>query len=314
MIVPEGANALESAELATDARRFGACLYVPAVRDLVSVVRGERLGELSSIIFCTEDSIDESDLPRALENLRAALAVLETSSSRHWFVRVRNPRVLEGVLGMPGNEKLAGFVLPKVHAGNFPHYWSCLEGTSHAIMPTLETREAFCESSMAQLRQMLSQEDIRRRVACLRIGGNDLLSLLGLRRPRGKTVYQTPVGDVIARLVTWFKPWGFQLAAPVFEYLDDAGTLAEELEIDRDWGLCPKAAIHPDQVARIEEFYRVHRAELDAAVKILEADSRAVFRFQDSMCEPATHLNWARTVVVAADRFGTRTPKASDVI
>lgn len=297
-----------------DARQVGACLYVPAVRDLPAVVRGERLKEIASVIFCTEDSIDESDLPRALENLRSALAVLEPSPDRHWFVRVRNPWVLDRVLEMPGSERLSGFVLPKVHAGNFPEYWSRLEKTSHAFMPTLETREAFSEAAMVALREILSDDKIRRRVACLRIGGNDLLSLLGLRRPRGKTVYQTPVGDVIARLVTWFRPWGFLLAAPVFEYLDDAGTLAEELEIDRDWGLCPKAAIHPDQVARIEEFYRVHRSELDAAVRILEAGSRAVFRFQDSMCEPATHLNWARTVVMAADRFGTRAPDPADVV
>lgn len=297
-----------------DARQIGACLYVPAVRDLSSIVRGERLAEVASVIFCTEDSIDESDLPRAMDNLRAALAELRPSPGRHRFVRVRNPRVLDQVLEMPGVENLCGFVLPKVHAGNFPDYWSRLQGTHHAFMPTLETREAFCEQKMVALREMFSDAKIRPRVACLRIGGNDLLSLLGLRRPRGKTVYQTPVGDVIARLVTWFRPWGFLLAAPVFEYLDDAGTLAEELEIDRDWGLCPKAAIHPDQVVRIEEFYRVHRAELDAAVRILEADSQAVFRFQDSMCEPATHLNWARTVVMAADRFGTRSPSPADAV
>lgn len=297
-----------------DARQVGACLYVPAVRDLVGIVRGERLAEVASVIFCTEDSIDESDLPRALGNIRDALAEIRPTPGLHRFVRVRNPRVLDQVLEMPGAENLDGFVLPKVHAENFPDYWSRLRGTVHAFMPTLETREAFCEQEMAALRGMLSDVEIRRRVACLRIGGNDLLSLLGLRRPRGKTVYQTPVGEVIARLVTWFRPWGFQLAAPVFEYLDDAGTLAEELEIDRDWGLCPKAAIHPDQVARIEEFYRVHRAELDAAVRILEADSKAVFRFQDSMCEPATHLNWARTVVMAADRFGTRSPDPADAL
>ncbi|HNY30386.1 MAG TPA: HpcH/HpaI aldolase/citrate lyase family protein [Fibrobacteria bacterium] len=304
---------MEGFESAPDARRFGACLYVPAVRDLVSVVRGERLGDVSSIIFCTEDAIDVSDLPRALENLAAALSILEPQAGRNWFVRVRDPMVLRRVLEMPGSHLLTGFVLPKVHAGNFPAYWSLLEGTRHLLMPTLETREAFSESSMTELRRLMSDDGIRRRIACLRIGGNDLLSLLGLRRPRGKTVYQTPIGDVIARLVTWFRPWGFQLAAPVFEYLDDAGTLSEELEIDRDWGLCPKAAIHPDQVGRIEEFHRVHPAELDAAVKILQAGSTAVFRFQDSMCEPATHLNWARTVVIAADRFGTR-PAPSDAI
>ena len=43
------------------------------------------------------------------------------------------------------------------------------------------------------------------------IGGNDLLNLLGLRRQRGHTLYETPLGAVIARLVTTFKPHGFRV-------------------------------------------------------------------------------------------------------
>ena len=57
----------------------------------------------------------------------------------------------------------------------------------------------------------------RARILVLRIGGNDLLNLLGLRRQRGHTLYETPLGAVIARLVTTFKPHGFRLSAPVFE-------------------------------------------------------------------------------------------------
>lgn len=291
---------------ACDAHSFGACLYVPAIRDLRPLVRLERLPQVRSLIFCTEDSIDASQLPQALENLAQALAETVPLPGFHRFVRVRDPGVLRQVLSMPNVGALDGFVLPKVHPGNFGQYWQALEGTGHLVMPTLETREAFQESQMATLRDLLLPESVRSRVACLRIGGNDLLSLLGMRRPRGKTIHQTPIGDVMARLVTWFRPWGFQLAAPVFEYLDDAGTLAEELEIDRDWGLCPKAAIHPDQVGRIEEYYRVDPADLEAARKILEADTEAVFKFQESMCEPATHRAWARSVVRSAHRFGTQ--------
>jgi citrate lyase beta subunit len=40
----------------------------------------------------------------------------------------------------------------------------------------------------------------------LRIGGNDLMKLIGIRRPRDRTIYQTPIGYVIANLVTIFKP------------------------------------------------------------------------------------------------------------
>jgi hypothetical protein len=41
-----------------DATELGASLYLPATRlDLLDVVRGERLSEVRSVIFCTEDSV-----------------------------------------------------------------------------------------------------------------------------------------------------------------------------------------------------------------------------------------------------------------
>ena len=173
-------------------------------------------------------------------------------------------------------------------------------------MPTLETKEVFDEREMIALRKLLERSGMQERVLSLRIGGNDLLSLLGMRRPRGRTLYQTSLGPVIARLVTTFKPSGFNLSAPVFEYLEDVLTLRREVEEDLAHGLIGKTAIHPDQVPVIHACYGVHASDLEMAERILREDAPAVFRMHDSMCEPATHRSWAHCLRKSASCFGLR--------
>jgi len=290
-----------------DATELGASLYVPATRpDLLEVVRGEKLSAVRSLIFCTEDSVNEKDVDFAIENLREPLRALSCGSHQMRFIRVRNPAVMRQVLALPGIEKLDGFVLPKVTRGSLAEYLKVLRGSGHLIMPTLETKEVFDEREMTALRRAMDKDTVRERVLSLRIGGNDLLSILGMRRPRGRTLYQTPLGPVIARLVTTFKPSGFNLSAPVFEFLDDVATLEREVEEDMAHGLVGKTAIHPDQVPLIHACYRVHAADLDMAHHILSHDAPAVFRMHGSMCEPATHRNWAHNLCKSATYFGLR--------
>jgi len=58
----------------SDVQELGASLYVPTTRDdLHQIARGERLCELRSVIFCTEDAVKARDLPNALENLRGVV-------------------------------------------------------------------------------------------------------------------------------------------------------------------------------------------------------------------------------------------------
>lgn len=291
-----------------DATELGASLYVPATRcDLLAIVRGEKLQEARSIILCTEDSVREDEVQLGLRNLRGALPHIRPSAERMVFVRARNPAVLSDVLAMAGVDRLDGFVLPKVTAATLPAYLRQLgRHPRHYLMPTLETREVFDEREMCALRRQLEHKSVRERVLTLRIGGNDLLSLLGMRRPRGRTLYQTPIGPVISRLVTTFKPSGFSLSAPVFEYLRDIETLVREVEEDLAHGLVGKTAIHPDQIPIIHACYRVREADLEMASKILDEDAPAVFKMDHSMCEPATHRNWAQRLIKSASCFGLR--------
>jgi citrate lyase beta subunit len=172
------------------------------------------------------------------------------------------------------------------------------------VMPTLETVETFDLAEMTALRRRLLLPIYRDRVLSLRIGGNDLLNLLGIRRPGDRTLYRTPLGLTIAQLVTVFRPFGFNLTAPVFERLDSPGLLARETRTDLAQGLFGKTAIHPDQVPLIESQYRVHARDLEAAQQILDVSAPAVFRLHGAMCEPTTHHRWASQIIERARLYG----------
>lgn len=291
-----------------DKTMLGASLYVPAThKDLQQIANGTLLGDVRSLIFCTEDAVADSELGYALFNLSLALAQIPERPGMNRFVRVRSPEILQRVLAMPGAQKLNGFVLPKVTRHNFEDYFQHIRSTHdkhYQLMPTLETAEVFDEGEMKRFRQCLEAPDVREHILALRIGGNDLLALLGIRRPRHLTIYRTPLGAVISRLVTTFLPYGFALTAPVFEHLDNPALLAQEVHEDLAHGLVGKTAIHPSQVALIEQHYRVHRNDIEAALRIMDCTSPAVFKMNDSMCEVATHRAWAHGVVEQARIFG----------
>jgi citrate lyase beta subunit len=284
---------------------LGAPLYMPAHRfDLMDCANGEKLQFLRSMIFCTEDAVSHAEVDSSLRHLGLCLQGFRDTPHRYRFIRARNPEILARLLELPGIEKIDGFVLPKFNGQVFNAYFDQLQGTQFKVMPTLETKEVFDVGAMAELRQALAQEEIFSRILMLRIGGNDLMNLLGIRRPRNMTLYATPLGHVIAQLVTAFKPHGFALSAPVFEYLDDAATLEQEIRLDLAHGLVGKTAIHPTQVPVIEAMYSVGKEDHEMALSLAQSSSPAVFRMHDAMCEVATHQQWGRDILERRHYYG----------
>ncbi len=286
---------------------LGASLYMPAHRrDLMDCANGEKLQALRSMIFCTEDAVADTEVDSSLRHLGLCLQGFKDAPHRFRFIRARNPEILARLLALPDIEKVDGFVLPKFNASNFHAYFDQLQGTSFKVMPTLETRDVFDAGAMRDLRQALAQDAIFARILMLRIGGNDLMNLLGIRRPRAMTLYETPLGHVIAQLVTVFKPYGFSLAAPVFEYLDDAATLQKEIRLDLAHGLIGKTAIHPTQVPVIEAMYGVDHEDYEMAMALNQSSAPAVFRMHNAMCEVETHKQWGRDIIDRRQHYGDR--------
>lgn len=288
------------------ALELGASLYVPATRpDLALIGNRVKHPHLRSVIFCTEDAVHARDVSLALANLKVALPRFEPSGLLR-FVRVRNPATLDRVLQFDHLNALTGFVLPKVTRRNVTDYFDVLGTRDFQVMVTLETADVFEIAEMTALRDLLLHEPFRSRVASLRLGGNDLLQLLGLRRPRHRSIYATPLGPLIARLVPLFRPHGLNLTAPVFEFLDRDELLARETRRDVAQGLFGKSAIHPEQIPVIEAEYRVTRLDLQDAEMVLAEDAPAVFRHNSAMCEPATHRVWAQLIVERARLYGVK--------
>lgn len=287
-----------------DAFQLGASLYVPALHHSLEDVLDQRLyPHLKSVIICTEDSIAERDLDEAMRRLRSALKNLAPRPCFLRFVRVRNPEVMAEVLTMSGVEKLDGFVLPKITADNLSQYQK-LPMSKQYLMPTLETAEVFELDAMRDLRRLMLEPAWLERILALRVGGNDLLRVIGMRRPRGLTLYETPLGFLLGQLVLIFRPYGFSMTAPVFDILDDEVMLREEARKDVAFGFCGKTAVHPDQIKVIEEVFRVNEVELEAAKRLIQPDCPAIFKHGGTMYEAAVHGPWAQRVFSRAQHFG----------
>ncbi|WP_408589438.1 HpcH/HpaI aldolase/citrate lyase family protein [Novosphingobium sp.] len=282
---------------------LGATLYIPVLRpNLLEICLGSN-PELRSIVVCLEDSIREDELDAARARFAAFLLTLSSiSPTITIYVRPRDVSMLAWMVSMPGIDAIDGFVLPKVESSNISHWLSIMAGNNNAFMPTIEGAEAFNRSVLEQLCKQL--QPFCERVTAIRIGGNDILNILGVRRSKHRTAYDGPLGAVIRDMAATFIPAGFAVAAPVFEHYASLDLLREEVERDIEHGLLTKTAIHPRQVGVIHECYQPKVCELREAQAILESDARAVFGSQGSMCEPATHRRWAGNILARAHIFG----------
>jgi len=292
---------------------LGATLYMPALHpDIGEVIAGRKIGGVSSIVLCLEDALGENDVEAGLNNLRTVLDVMaeeprEPGQRPLVFVRPRN-LAMAGVMGdWKGIDLVDGFVAPKVRPGNVAAWMESLAGTDLLLMPTLETAEMLDPVAVREFRDELLANQPER-VLALRIGGNDLMSCMGLRRTRGATLYEGPMLYAISMLVSLLAPAGFSLTSPVCEIIDDVDLLARELEGDLRFGLVGKTAIHPSQVDPIQAAFRVTPRDHAVATRILAEDAPAVFKQDGVMQEPATHLAWARKTMERAAEYGIAGP------
>ena len=71
-------------------------------------------------------------------------------------------------------------------------------------------------------------------------------------------------------------------------------------------GLFGKTIVHPSQISVVEEVYKASRTEAEAARRLLEPYSPAVFQINGQMHEKATHLGWARYITERARLYGVQ--------
>ncbi|WP_034855660.1 HpcH/HpaI aldolase/citrate lyase family protein [Ignatzschineria larvae DSM 13226] len=307
--------------------QLGATLYMPATRqDLLEVILTRKYPQLRSLILCLEDSVSDADLDFAINNLHATLISLaKVKQSGVYlgnsgadekvntnvamitplvFIRPRNIAIAEQIIAHMPLSGVSGFVLPKYTLSEVDVWWRLLENTSLYLMPTLEERAIYDVTKMEELAVTLRDHPCYSRIIALRIGGNDLMNGLRLRRDRNYTLYEGPMGYLIKMLVSVFASKGFYLTAPVCEHIE-SDFLIKELELDLLHGLVGKTVIHPTQISVVEEAYRVPRQSYEEAKQILSAQF-AVFKVNGSMCEPVTQSQWAADIIERERFFGIK--------
>ncbi|MCW2274837.1 citrate lyase [Rhodoblastus acidophilus] len=290
---------------------LGATLYMPVTRpDIFDIAVGRKIPELRSLVLCLEDALAEHDIARGLRNLADLLARLDSHGRTRGdrpllFVRPRSVAMAAEIAAAPHIERVDGFVAAKCRPGHLDPWFRAVDHTELLLMPTLETDEFFdVQETKFFLREL--RAIARDRVLALRIGGNDLMARLGLRRARGLTLYDSALGPVLSSLAIRGVAEGFALTAPVFDILDDPDSFAAELRRDACHGFVGKTAIHPCQIAAIHRAFQPEQSEVEIARAILSPGAPAVFRMNGAMCEPATHARWARNVLARFDTLGAR--------
>jgi citrate lyase beta subunit len=289
---------------------------MPATRpDLLSIVTGYRYSTLKSIVVCLEDAVSEMDVADGLENLKRLLVDIQSVGGRPddgplVFVRPRNADMAAELNDWPLITLIDGFIVPKLNSDSIMSWSLAVNRPELLLMPTLETPDVFVPDAMVALRDALDSE-FSDKIIALRIGGNDLMGCLGLRRSKTMSIYNSPMGYVIPMLAGIMGAGGYALTAPVFERMASPELLKRELEMDIAHGLVGKTAIHPSQIPLIHDALKVENEDVESATKILAKDAQAVFKHGGAMCEPATHLKWARNTLDRARFYGTTQSQVS---
>lgn len=285
-------------------RHYAPFLYVPANRPgLEQFLFGRKAEGITTVVICLEDAVRQHDRLTAVKSLASWLHRLSEGSNRaRCLIRPADEEILASLLDLPGIDSIDGFIVPKATPDRLQG-WARRTARRFPLLPILETRDALDSEGRRELAAACA--DFRQLIPRVRIGANDLFALLGgLRRPRGKTIYETPLGRVIDELIEVFSGVGLPLSGSVFDRLDDLETLARECRDDVTRGLFAKTALNPLQVAVISKCYYPDPSEVEEAQKILDGNSPAVFALNGSMLEPACHSSWARNLLRRAAAFG----------
>lgn len=285
---------------------LGATMYCPATHtDLYAVASGQKYPNCRSVVICLEDAITEHEVEFALKNLSKLLTMFAQfgmpEKAPFLFIRPRHIQMTQVLSEWKNIGLVCGFVLPKFSLASFEQ-WKQVVPAGLQMMPTLETAEFFDFGYIREFRQALQQDQSS--ILALRIGGNDLLSCLKLRRPKHLTIYETPLLNLINQLVGQLTPYGFMLTAPVYEHYSNLGLLRQELDRDVLSGLVGKTAIHPSQIDVIHAAFQVDHADYVEAQQIVQQDAKAVFASRGSMVEPATHKQWAIQILERSQYYG----------
>ncbi len=286
-----------------DYYELGATLYIPIMhKNLELILTQEKYPYLKSVVICLEDSTVLSDMPSGMKRLKSIVKHFEVNDLKV-FIRPRNIDNLKEILNFKHIDRIDGFALAKFDTHNIAEYLSIFIQQNHFyIMPILETRDVFSSLKLQDIFKELTP--FKEQILVVRIGGEDILSMLGMMRDCSKSIYEVmPLYLILSTIINIFKPNGFHVSSAVNACFKNENTLLRELEGDREHQLFNKTCIHPKQAYIIQESYRVSIDDYKIALRLIE-ENRAIFSENGRMYEKTTHSSWAKSIVSRYKNYG----------
>jgi len=235
---------------------LGGTLYMPGTKNVVDKILTKNLSNVTSMVMCFEDAIQEKEVAKAQENVLSHLSLINQAISNNdlsiddvplIFLRVRNTEQFESfVQKLDSNhaEVLSGFVFPKFYSNNASQYLECLCSTNKRLnvnlygMPILEGRAiAYRETRVEELNALKNIiEPYKHLLLNIRVGGTDFSSIFGVRRGMNSSIYDIlTVRDCLSDILNYFNRdvADYTVSAPVWEYFlaykkDDISHLLEK--------------------------------------------------------------------------------------
>lgn len=284
--------------------QLGATLFVPSThKNLKEIATGLKYTTLRSLVIDLEDGISDTSRRLGLKQLEKILEVKQPNQLLR-FIRPANPVMLEELLKKDYISNIDGFVLPKFGLDNAQIYLGQLKESNFSFMPSIETYELFDVTILKQIRELLIP--FKHRIPLIRFGLEDMFRQLKIRRDCSMSIYDMATPSwVVGQLLGLFKPFDFDVSAPVYRCFDDEQGFKNEVERDLQEGLISKTVIHPNQVKWLESGYQVNETDL-ADAKALLATDLAVIVQQGNMAEIPTQSPWARQILQRAELFGIK--------
>lgn len=287
---------------------LGATLYIPCMhKNLELILKRQKYRHLKSIVICLEDSTALADVEKGMQRLKKILEEFSLSDLKV-FIRPRHIKNLQDILQIKNINRIDGFALPKFDTSNIAEYLSIFIETDHFyIMPILETKDVFSSVKLEDILKELAP--FKEKILTIRVGGEDILSLLNMIRDCEKTIYEImPLYLILSTIINIFKPNGFHVSSPVYACFDAGKALIKELLGDEEHQLFNKTCIHPKQVTIIENSYKITQDEYTIANKLLQEED-AVFSYNSRMYEKTTHSNWAKSIMHRYEIYGLQDAK-----
>jgi citrate lyase subunit beta/citryl-CoA lyase len=259
-----------------------------------------------ALVVDLEDAVLPDRKPLA-RDMMAAWFAAQPDHSRLW-IRVNDLTSGEMLKDLPRavQAKPAGIMLPKIKGPEditkVGHYLDALEA-EHGVAPgAIRIMALVTETPLALLRLGEIATQAHPRVNSVTWGGEDLSSALGAGDPRTPEGAWRPVYEMArSQALLCAHAMGVEALDTVYVNFKDPEGLRKACQASRYDGFTGRIAIHPDQVAIINEAFTPTAAELDLARKIIDAFAGGAGAVSiDGKMYDVPHLKAARRLLASA--------------